>query len=218
MPIADDISRFSQDVTIVHRLVHEDTQVLTEGGPVDSFPRVLNDLKAQFMAEGFEPDDIATRILALEKRVGCVNFVVDKTITVGVAVRYDLEPGNAMAGENSAVFGICTSSDNGQSIVTTKGLYACEINGEIGNPAYLQNDGSIGATPGIIEKVVGYFVPGGVYIDIVQVGGPVSEYTTISRLFVAFDGEISDQIFTATPDTEFIYVATPPPTEGLELL
>lgn len=69
MSLYNSVEQFETDVTLAHQIIHgdESTTVETEGGPVDSFAKVLADLRAS-VGEEFDTTEILQRLTALESK------------------------------------------------------------------------------------------------------------------------------------------------------
>jgi hypothetical protein len=69
MSLYNSVEQFEADVTLAHQIIHGDetTTVETEGGPVDSFAKVLADLRAS-VGEEFDTTEILQRLTALESK------------------------------------------------------------------------------------------------------------------------------------------------------
>jgi hypothetical protein len=77
MSLYNNVEQFALDVALAHLIVHgdENATVETEGGPVDSFAKVLAELRAA-VGEEFDAAEILLRLTALESKPAPVPVLI----------------------------------------------------------------------------------------------------------------------------------------------
>ena len=131
---------------------------------------------------------------------------------VGNWVRGDLVVGNASTPGLSAVVGMVTQViSTSEYVLITEGFFAStSIPGADGDVLYLQNNGTIGTTPGTYEKAVGINVPGGMVVNTAILGTgyvPVQNNLAATRAPLATDD--SSDGYSAT--SKWYWDASPTP-------